>query len=60
MNGVVNVEVAVRADGSVKTTKLLGGDPVLADSAIDAVHKWKFGVAPAETTEVIQVTFDPH
>jgi TonB family protein len=60
ITGVVKVEVAVRANGSVKSTKVLGGNPVLIESATDAVRKWKFEAATAESTEVLQLTFDPH
>jgi TonB family protein len=59
IGGVVKVEVVVRVNGSVKSTKPVGGNPVLIDSATDAIRKWKFEVASAETTEVLQVTFEP-
>jgi TonB family protein len=59
IRGVVRLEVVVRANGSVKSTKVLGGNPVLIGSATDAVRKWKFEVAPEETIEVVQLTFEP-
>lgn len=58
IHGVVKVEAVVRPNGAVKTTRVLGGNPVLVDAALDAVGKWKFEAAQAETTEVVQVTFD--
>jgi hypothetical protein len=33
---------------------------VLIESATDAVRKWKFQTASAETTEVLQLTFEAH
>src|SRR5579864_1934978 len=42
IRGVVKVEAIVRPNGSVKTTRVLGGNPVLVDAALDAVGKWKF------------------
>jgi len=57
IRGVVKLEVVVRGNGSVKSTKVLGGSPLLLDSATDAVLKWKFEPASAETTEVVQVQF---
>ncbi len=57
IRGVVKLEVVVRGNGSVKSTKVLGGSPLLLDSATDAVLKWKFEPAPQETTEVVQVQF---
>ncbi|MGB8064734.1 MAG: energy transducer TonB [Candidatus Sulfotelmatobacter sp.] len=58
IHGTVRVEAVVRPNGAVKTTRVLGGNPVLVDAALDAVGKWKFEPAQAETTEVVQVTFD--
>ncbi len=58
IHGVVKVEAIVRPNGSVKTTRVLGGNPVLVDAALDAVGKWKFEPAQNETTELVQLTFD--
>lgn len=58
LHGVVKVEAVVRPNGAVKTTRVLGGNPVLVDAALEAVAKWKFEAAQAESTEVVQVTFD--
>jgi len=58
IGGVVKLEVVVRANGRVKSTKVLGGSPVLIQAATTAVGKWKFEVAPQETTEVVQVVFE--
>ncbi|HEY6339515.1 MAG TPA: energy transducer TonB [Candidatus Sulfotelmatobacter sp.] len=59
IRGVVKLEVTVRPDGDVKTTRVVGGNPVLIQAAVDAVAKWKFEVSPNETTEVLQLTFQP-
>ena len=58
IHGVVRVEAAVRANGSVKSTRVLGGNPVLVDAAVDAISKWKFEPGPSDPTEVVQLTFD--
>jgi len=58
IHGIVRIEATVRANGSVKSTRVLGGNPVLVDAAVDAVTKWKFESGQNETTEVVQVTFD--
>ena len=58
IHGAVKVEAVVRANGSVKTTRVLGGNPVLVDAALDAVNKWKFEAAQNETTEVVQPLFE--
>lgn len=58
IHGTVRVEAVVRPNGSVKSTRVLGGNPVLVDAALDAVGKWKFESGQNETTEVVQLTFE--
>jgi len=57
IRGVVKLEVVVREDGSVKSTNVLGGNPVLIDAATDAVRRWRFEAASHETVEAVQVRF---
>jgi TonB family protein len=59
IRGVVKLEVVVKPNGSVKSANALGGSPALIQSAIDAVRKWKFEAAPEETTEIVQLMFEP-
>jgi len=59
VSGVVKLEVVIRANGNVKSTKVVGGNPVLIQAATDAIYKWKFEAAPADTSEIIQLTFEP-
>lgn len=58
IRGVVRLEAIVRPNGSVKSTRILGGNPVLVEAAQDAVGKWKFEPSQSETTEVLQVAFE--
>ena len=60
IGGVVRVEAQVAANGTVERTELLGGNPILGQSAIRAIRQWKY--APANTKEklVVKLTFDPH
>lgn len=57
LRGVVRVEVCVLADGAVKSAKVLGGNPVLAQSALEAVRRWKFAAGPEESTELVELRF---
>jgi len=57
IQGAVRLEVIVKPNGSVKTTRVLGGNPVLVEAATDAVNRWKFEAASNETTEVVQLVF---
>jgi TonB family protein len=59
IQGVVKVEAVVRPNGTVKSTRVVGGNPVLVDAAADAVSRWKFEPQSGETTELIQLTFVP-
>ncbi len=59
IQGAVKLEVGVKADGAVKSTRVIGGNPVLVQAAADAVSKWKFEVTQIETVEIVQLTFQP-
>jgi TonB family protein len=59
IGGAVKIEAIVKPNGSVRTTRVVGGNPVLVEAASIAVTKWKFEPAANETTEVIQLTFVP-
>lgn len=59
VGSVVKVIAVVLADGTVKSTKAVGGNPVFIESATEAVRRWKFQAASAESTEVVQLTFEP-
>jgi TonB family protein len=59
LHGIVKVEAVVRANGTVKSTRVLGGNPVLGEAAEDAVSKWKFEPTQSDTTEIVQLAFEP-
>src|SRR5277367_117352 len=54
IRGTVRVEAVVAPNGKVKFTQVVGGSPVLAKAAIDAIEKWKWVTAPQETKELIE------
>jgi TonB family protein len=58
--GTVKVEVVVAANGTVKEAKVVGGHPVLANAALDAVRKWRFEPAPGESSGIVNFKFEPH
>lgn len=60
IGGVVRVEIAVNANGAVESTQLLGGNPILGQSAMKAIKKWKYVPAATKTKFVVKVVFDPH
>jgi len=60
IGGMVRVEVTVGANGAVQTTELLGGNPILGQSAMKAIKQWKYTSATAKEKLVVQLEFDPH
>lgn len=60
ITGVVKVEVTVAANGSVKNTRLIGGHPLLATAALDAIKKWRYETGSQETTGIVEFHFDPN
>ena len=60
LSGSVKIEVVVAPNGSVKDAKVVGGHPVLAGAALDAMRKWRFEPASAESTGIVDFKFEPH
>jgi len=58
VTGKVKIEVIITPDGRVKSTRAMGGHPLLVQSCIDAVKEWKFAAAPEETTQVVEFEFN--
>lgn len=42
IQGTVRLAVVIGQDGSIQDLKVTSGDPVLADSALTAVKKWRY------------------
>jgi len=59
ITGKVRIEIVIAPDGHVKSSKPIGGHPVLVQSCLDAIKDWKFESAPEETTQVIEFDFKP-
>jgi TonB family protein len=57
LNGTVKVELVIAADGTIKSAKVLGGHPVLADAVQKALKKWKYAPGAAETTLQLDFKF---
>jgi TonB family protein len=60
IGGSVKVEVVVAPNGTVKDAKVVGGHPVLANAALEAVKKWRFEPAAVESTGVVDFKFESH
>jgi TonB family protein len=57
VTGKVKIEVVITPDGHVKSTRVVGGHPLLVQACQDAVKEWKFVPAPEETTQVVEFDF---
>jgi TonB family protein len=57
VGGKVKIEVVITADGHVRSTRVVGGHPLLVQACQDAVKEWKFVPAPEETTLVVEFSF---
>lgn len=61
IHGTVALQVRLTKDGRIEVQKLLEGEPVLADAAIDAVKKWQAKpalISGRKTAVISTVTFD--
>ncbi|HEY7096377.1 MAG TPA: energy transducer TonB [Terriglobales bacterium] len=59
ISGTVRVSVVVTQNGTVRSTKVLGGHPLLIGAATEALKKWKFEPATEESTGVVEFKFAP-
>ena len=59
VTGKVKIEVVITPDGHVKSTRILGGHPLLVQACQDAVKEWKFMPASEETTQIVEFEFHP-
>jgi TonB family protein len=60
IGGTVRLKALVKADGTVKSVEVAGGNPILADAAKTAVLQWKFSSAGAESIVDVSLNFDPN
>jgi len=57
ITGKVKIEVVIAPDGRVKSSRAVGGHPVLVQTCLDAIKEWKFDPAPEETTQMVEFDF---
>jgi TonB family protein len=60
IGGIVRVEALVAPNGAVESTELIGGNPILGQTAMRAVKQWKYAQANAKEKLVVTFDFDPH
>lgn len=57
VRGKVKIEVVITPDGHVKSTRVVGGHPLLVQACQDAIKEWKFMPAAEETTQIVEFEF---
>jgi TonB family protein len=60
IGGLVRLKAVVSPEGKVSSVDVVGGNPILAESAVKAVMQWKYVPTAAQTVEEISVSFTPH
>ncbi len=59
IGGTVRLALTVAPKGNVENVALLGGNPILAESAITAVRQWIYEVGRSRSTIEVSIPFDP-
>src|SRR5437899_6072491 len=59
LSGVVKVQVVIAPDGQIKSTKVIGGHPLLVNAVEERLKSWKYAPAGAETTASLEFNFRP-
>jgi len=59
LRGTVKVLVVVSPEGNLKNSKVVGGNPILVNAALDALKKWKFEPSSEESTGTVEFQFQP-
>ncbi|MBZ5528143.1 MAG: energy transducer TonB [Acidobacteriia bacterium] len=57
--GIVKVEVTIAPNGSVTKAIVVGGHPLLGESAVAACKHWKFSPSGVESTQILTFKFNP-
>lgn len=57
--GAVKLKVTVDRNGVPKAIEVIGGNPVLVKAAQDSVNRWKWAPASTDTTERVELRFQP-
>ncbi len=57
VTGSVKVQIVIAPNGTVKSTKVIGGHPLLIEPSLDAVRKWRYEPSNEETIETVEFKF---
>jgi TonB family protein len=57
LSGKVKIELVIAPDGRVKSSRAIGGHPLLVQACLDAVKDWRFEESREETTQIFEFEF---
>jgi TonB family protein len=57
--GTVRLAVVVAPNGAVKSSKPVGGHPILVNAAMEAMKQWRFEPAGTESSGIVEFRFQP-
>jgi TonB family protein len=58
IGGTVHLQVTISAKGNVENVKVLGGNPILGEAAINAVKQWVYAAGHSRSVVEINIPFD--
>jgi TonB family protein len=59
IGGTVRLRVTIGPKGNVEGVEVLGGNPILGDSAAAAVRQWVYSASHSRTMEEVSIPFGP-
>ena len=57
VSGKVRIEIIITPDGRVRSTRVVGGHPLLVQACQDSLKDWKYFPAPEESTQIVECEF---
>ena len=57
IHGTVRIEVTISPEGKVKSTRVVGGHPILLETAKQAAMRWEFEAGNKITSQIIEFKF---
>jgi TonB family protein len=60
IGGTVRLRILISAKGNVEEIQVLGGNPILCESAALAVKKWVYAATNSRTVAEVSILFDGH
>ena len=60
IGGTVRLQLTIGPKGNVEAVKVLGGNPILGESAVAAVKQWVYTASRSRTIEELSIPFGSH